>query len=74
MKIKQEIIERINGRADLKRALLEALDISQPTLWRALQNNEENGILTTFKSLKVISDHLGIAPEECLIENQDNVK
>ncbi|KAF0195262.1 MAG: hypothetical protein FD166_2978 [Bacteroidetes bacterium] len=71
MRLKTEIIERINGRADIKRSLLELFDISRGSMWRFLKENEDNGPLTTYKALLIISEGLGISPEEALIEAKE---
>jgi hypothetical protein len=68
MKIKQEVIERINGRQDIKRALALALNIDRSSLWRWTQENRENGPLTTLMAVKIISERLGITTEEAVTE------
>jgi ABC-type phosphate transport system ATPase subunit len=68
MKLKPEIIERINGRSDVKRDLLKEMKISRGSLWRFLKDNISNGPLTTYKALLIISNALAITPEEALID------
>lgn len=70
MKIKQEIIERLNGRLDLKRELCKALDADRIKLWRWIRENDENGPLTTVKAVQTISSGLSLPAEEILIEEQ----
>ena len=68
MKLKPEIIERINGRSDVKRDLIKELKINRTTLWRFLKDNISNGPLTTYKALLIISKALAITPEDALID------
>ena len=63
MRLKNEIIERMNGydqkrKLALAKDLREELAISQPTEWRYRNENRENGPLTTLAALKIISQHL----------------
>lgn len=67
MKIKTEIIERINGRADIKRALIGAFNVSRASVWRFLKENETNGPLTTAAALKIISDGLNVSTDDILV-------
>jgi transcriptional regulator with XRE-family HTH domain len=69
MKLKSEIIERINGRSDVKKDLLKELKITRSSLWRFLKDNISNGPLTTYKALLIISNALAITPEEALIDD-----
>lgn len=68
MKLKPEIIERINGRSDVKKDLIKELKINRTSLWRFLKDNISNGPLTTYKVLLIISKALSITPEEALID------
>ncbi|MEA5110409.1 hypothetical protein SDC9_37007 [bioreactor metagenome] len=69
MKLKIEIIERINGRNDVKRALIKELGTSRGSLWRFLKENTSNGPLTSYKVVQIISEGLSVNPEDVLTED-----
>ncbi len=66
MKIKNLVLMAIRGNTDLRQKIKEALDISEPTLYRLLSNNHDD--LTKAASLKVIREELGLADSEILEE------
>ena len=67
MKIRKLVLLAIKGSADIKKGLMEALDVSQPTLSRFIRDNDEN--LTKAASMKVIREKLNLTDEE-ILENE----
>jgi transcriptional regulator with XRE-family HTH domain len=70
MKIRKLVLLAIRGSRKIKTDLMAALDISQPTLSRFLNDNDEN--LTKAAALKVIREELGLTDDEIL--DEDTVK
>lgn len=70
MQLKSEIIERINGRIDLKRRLVDELSVHRQTLWRWLDENIEDGPLTKIKPLGIISESLNVPVEDLLVSQE----
>lgn len=68
MKIKNLIIMAIRGNTALRKRLKDTLDISEPTLYRLLTENNENDDLTKAAALKVIREELGLTDSEILEE------
>lgn len=68
MKIKKEIIERLDGRKDVREKLIDGLKTTQPTLWRWMNQNITNGPLTTVASVRIIAKELEVSEGEILIE------
>lgn len=66
MKLKVEIIERIKGRSDIKRNLVNASKLNRYSVWRWLNDNEEDGPLTKIKFLEIISEGLNLTIPELL--------
>jgi len=66
--IRQEVIERINGRRDIKPLLAVILKLHRTSIFRLLRENTPNGHLTKMSSVDVISRLLGISPSEVLTE------
>lgn len=62
------IIERINGRRDIKPELAKALGLTRSSIWRLLVENKPNGPLTTVSAVEIISRILDIDPSEVLSE------
>lgn len=67
MKIRKLVLLAIRGSKEIKDGIIEALGISQPTMSRYLENNDDN--LTKSASLKVIREGLGLTDEEILEED-----
>lgn len=72
MKLKTEIIERVNGRDDIKRSLLLAFNVSRGSIWRFLKENQNDGPLTTVKASKIICAGLNVSQEELFTEEYSN--
>lgn len=70
MKIRKLVLLAIRGSGELKKKLMAALDISQPTLSRFLSDNDEN--LTKAAALKVIREELDLSDDEILEEDTVN--
>lgn len=66
MRIKKIIIMAIKGNTDLRRRIKEVLDISEPTLYRLLTENDDD--LTKAAVLKVIREDLNLTDAEILDE------
>ena len=66
--INPTIIERINGRRDIKPELIKALGLTRSSIWRLLAENKPNGPLTTVSAVEIISRILDIDPAEVLTE------
>ena len=72
MKIKNLIIMAIRGNTNLRKRLKETLDISEPTLYRLITENNSNDDLTKAAALKVIREELGLTDSE-ILEEMDTV-
>jgi hypothetical protein len=67
MRIKKEIISRIEKNLSVEAKLAEAFRKKDyKTIRRYLQKNEENGPLTTEASILIISECLNVSKEEIL--------
>lgn len=66
VKIKEDIIERIKGRDDIKPLLSIALKRSRATINRMLNENQPNGPLTKEASVSVIIQCLNTTRESIL--------
>jgi|GEM_PF-1388124 len=66
MKLKAIVIMAIKGNSELRKRLRETLGISNPTMTRLLQDNDDD--LTKAAALKVIREELGITDSEILEE------
>jgi hypothetical protein len=68
MRLKTSVIERLKSRRDIKETLMSQLEITYMTLFTWMKRNDENGKLTTFQALTIISNGLNEQIDE-LIEN-----
>lgn len=66
MKIRKIVLMAIKGNKDLRRRIKEVLDISEPTLYRLLTENDDD--LTKAAALKVIREDLNLTDSEILEE------
>lgn len=64
IRLKNIIIKAIKGDTELRRELKEVLDISEPTLYRYLENNDDN--LTKASAIQVIGKALALQDNEIL--------
>lgn len=70
MKIRKEVLEKVSDSQGCKKRIKEALGVSDPTMSRYLQDNDEN--LTKAASLKVIGEYFNLEMEEILDESETN--
>lgn len=68
MKVKQEILNRINNVAS-RRVISAKLDISDQMLYKHIVRNAMDGPLTKMKALMAISEEAGIEVNQVLEEN-----
>lgn len=66
MKIKKIVLMAIKGNTDLRRKIKETLDISEPTLYRLITENDDD--LTKAAVLKVLREELNLSDTEILEE------
>lgn len=72
MRIKKMVLAAIRGNTDLRKKIKDALDISEPTLYRIITENSDD--LTKAAVLKLIRDEFQISDEEILEEEESEVK
>jgi len=66
MKIKKLVLMAIRGDTALRRRIMEALDISEPTFRRMINTNSDD--LTKAAVLRVIREELNLRDDEILEE------
>lgn len=66
MKLKKIVLMAIKGDKNIRRRLKEVLEISEPTLYRLLNENDDD--LTKAAALKVIREDLNLTDAEILEE------
>lgn len=67
MKIRQEVLERMKGRAkDIKPRLIKEMGVTKQAVDGWFRDNAENGKLTTKPVLLIISEVLNLTDEEIL--------
>lgn len=71
MKIKKLVLLAIRGSSETRKRLKEALDITEPTLYRLLSQNDDD--LTKAAALKVIREELNLTDED-ILEEESEVK
>jgi hypothetical protein len=67
MRLSKAAIMAIRGGKDTKRRLAEALDVSEPTIFRWLAANDDS--LTKAAALNVIREETGL-PDEMILETE----
>ena len=72
MKIRKIVLMAIKGDKDIRRRIKETLDISEPTLYRLLTENDDD--LTKAAVLKVIREDLNLTDQEILEPEKSEVK
>ena len=71
MKIRQEVLERIRGRAkDIKPKITEEMGVTVQAVNYWINENKENGWLTCKPVLKIIGEALNLTDEEILTETE----
>lgn len=68
MKLKEETIDRIRSRRNLRLAICDELNTSRVGLWRYITRNDENGKLTLYNVLRIISNDLKKPIDELVTE------
>lgn len=66
MKLKKLVLMAIKGNTDIRRKIKETLDISEPTLYRLLTENDDD--LTKAAVLKILREDLELTDIEILEE------
>lgn len=64
MRLSKGAIMAIRGGKDIKKKLAEALDVSEPTIYRWLADNDDS--LTKAAALKVIREETGLSADQIL--------
>jgi hypothetical protein len=64
MKLSNIAILAVRGHRDIKRMLSEALDVSEPTVYRWIQENSDN--LTKAAALQIIEKETGLTRDQIL--------
>lgn len=67
MKVKQELLDRINNVASRKR-ISDKLGIGDQMLYKHIRANNDNGPLTKMRAVIAISEEIGIDVTEILEE------
>jgi len=71
MKLKDEVIDRIRGKRKMWLRLCDELNTSREGLWRYLNLNSDNGKLTSYAVLKVISDFFSEPIDNLVTEEKE---
>lgn len=70
MKIRQEVLERMRGRAaDIKPRIMDELGITRQAVDYWFAQNKENGRLTCKLCVRIIGEELNLTPEQILTED-----
>ncbi len=67
MKVKAEIMKKVQTSTEIRRELARKLDVSEASISRYIRENEENGEFTKLVAIRVISDKLNIPESEILV-------
>lgn len=66
MKLTEEALKAIRASGPCKRELIHKLETSNTSLYRWLDENEENGKLTTVLAVNIISEHCSMTQDQIL--------
>jgi hypothetical protein len=66
MKLKQEIIDRLNNPPARRRISAKLKSCGDQAIYKHLRGNTDNGRLTKMDALKAISNELGLSIDELL--------
>lgn len=66
MKLTRKAVQKLKASSGAKARLCSVLDKSYPTVQRWINENDEDGKLTTANALEVLSEELGIPQTELL--------
>jgi hypothetical protein len=72
MKLSKAAILAIRGSKSIKRQLMEAFEVSEPTVFRWLAANDDN--LTKAAALKIIREETGLTDKQILTEQPETIK
>lgn len=67
MKLKQEIVDRLENNLGLKKKIIAHLGVANSTMQRYLQRNEVDGDLTKLSVLNLIKEEYNL-PHEQIVE------
>lgn len=67
MKIKTEIMKKVQESTKIKRELAWKLDVSDSSISRYIRDNSENGELTKIAAIKIIASKLNVSEESILV-------
>jgi len=71
MKIRQEVLERMKGRAkDIKPRIMDEMGVTKQAVDYWFAQNKENGWLTCKPVLIIIGETLNLTDEEILTESE----
>lgn len=73
MKLSKLAIIVCRGSKDVKDNLSEALGASKSSIYRLIDENKENGPLTTASALRVIREESGLGDDQLLEEIKESV-
>jgi hypothetical protein len=68
MKLSDRAINCFKGNSRLKNRLALEMDKSVYTVDRWISENEENGFLTTAKSIQIIGEETGLSSQDILLD------
>lgn len=67
MKIKAEIMRKVQESTEIRRELARQLDVSEASISRYIRENEENGEFTKVVAIQVISSKLNVPEKSILV-------
>ncbi len=67
MKIKAEIMKKVQESTEIRRELARQLDVSEASISRYIRENEENGEFTKVVVIRVISSKLNVPEKSILV-------
>jgi transposase len=73
-KLKKEVIKKFTEYPPYKSMLVLSANVSEPTVYRLLAQNKENGNLTKIKMLECIKELLGYDNIEQLLDRSKEQK
>lgn len=68
MKLKEKVKEEVKNNTKCKAMLCYHLGKNNSTIWRALNQNKENALLTTKKAVIIIASELKLSEREVLTD------
>ena len=74
MKLKQEIIDRLNNPPTRRRISAKLKSCGDQAIYKHLRGNSENGRLTKMDALKAIAEETGLSIDELLDDSASEPK